>query len=507
MKKYSFLFVLLLISIYGCTQNASTPAFVKDSLDNYVERALKEWNLPGLAICIVKDGEVIFKSYGVKELGKADKVDENTLFMIGSNTKAMTGTALAMLQEQKKLSLDDKVTKWLPNFKMKDPLITKELNIRDLLCHRIGMETFQGDFMYWTSNLTDKQAIEKFSKLTPTYSFRTKWGYTNAAFVVAGEVINAASGKTWASFLTDSIFKPLGMNRTIALSKDLPSATNKAAAHTLDHDQKLIVIDYCNIDNLAPAGSVSSSVSDMSKWVLALLQNGKLNDKQVIPNNAISQTRQPHSIMGNSGHPFNKMNFGLYGLGWVLNDYNGKRLISHTGGVNGFVTSVTLVPEDKLGIVVLTNSDQNGLYEAVKWEILDAYLKLPFRNYSGIYASNNKQQLQAAKDVWKKKLDTVAMKKPASLPLTDFAGRYYHDVYGWANVGATTDHLFIKFEHHPNLEGKLEPQGGNRFLCTYDDPVFGRKVIPFTVENGKVKSLTLRVADFVEFTSYEFYKK
>jgi hypothetical protein len=339
------------------------------------------------------------------------------------------------------------------------------------------------------------------------YGFRSRWGYTNAAFVVAGEVINAASGKTWASFLTDSIFKPLGMSNTIALSKDLPSATNKAAAHTLDHDQNLIVIPYCNIDNLSPAGSVRSSVNDMSKWVMALLQNGKLNDKQVISANAISQTRQPHSILGNSGHPYNKMNFGLYGLGWMLNDYNGKRLISHTGGVNGFVTSVTLIPEDKLGIVVLTNSDNNGLFEAVKWEILDAYLKLPYRNYAGAYAGNNNQQLHNAKEVWKKKFDTVAMHKPASLPLTAYAGQYQHEVYGWLKISAAADHLMMTFEHHPNLQGKLEPLGGDRFVCTYNDPVFGRKVIPFVIENGKVKSVTLRVADFVEFTTYEFYKK
>lgn len=498
--------IALALCICCTAQKAATPAFVKDSLDSYVEKALRDWNLPGLAICIVKDGEVIMKGYGVKELGKPDKVDENTLFMIGSNTKAMTATALAMLHEKKMLSLDDKVAKWLPNFKMKDALTTRELNLRDLLSHRIGMETFQGDFMYWTSALTTKQAIEKFGQLTPTYSFRSKWGYCNAAFAVAGEVINAASGKTWAAFVTDSIFKPLGMNRTIALSKDLHASSNKAAAHTFDYEQQLIVIPYCDIDNLGPAGSVSSSVNDMSKWVQALLQNGRFNDKQVIPGNAIYQTRQPHSIVGSGGHPYNKMNFNLYGLGWMLNDYNGKRLISHTGGVNGFVTSVTLIPEDKLGIVVLTNSDQNGLFEAVKWEILDAYLKLPYRNYAGVYANSNRAQVENAQTTWKKKLDTVAMRKPTTLPLSAYAGQYQHEVYGWLKITAAQDHLLINFEHHPKLQAKLEPLGADRFACTYNDPALGRKVIPFTIENGKVKSLTLRVADFVEFTPYEFVK-
>ena len=463
--------------------------------------------MPGVAICIVKDGQVIFKTYGVKEMGKNDKVDEHTLFMIGSNTKAMTATALAMLQEQKKLSLDDKVVKWLPAFKMKDPLVTRELNIRDLLCHRIGMETFQGDFMYWTSALSDKQVMEKFGKLTPMYSFRNRWGYTNAAFVVGGDVIRAASGQSWSDFLTENIFRPLGMDRTLALSKDLPSAANKATAHTFDHNQQLIAIPYCNIDNLGPAGSVSSSVNDMSKWVLMLLNNGRFNEKQVVPTNAISQTRLPHSILGNGQHLFNKMNYNLYGLGWSLNDYAGKRLVSHTGGVNGFVTSVTLVPEEKLGIVVLTNTDQNALYESVKWEILDAYLKLPYRNYNNVYLTGHKQQLTNAKDIWKKKFDTVAMHKTTAAPLAAYAGTYQHDVYGWLKIGANADHLVMTFEHHPNLNAKLEPLGGNRFVGTYNDPVFGRRVMTFVSENGRVKSVTLRVADFVEFTTYEFIKK
>ena len=507
MKKYSAFLLCLIITCYQVSfAQSTTPSFVQDSLNSYVEKALREWKMPGVAIAIVKDGQVILRAYGVRELGKNDKVDENTLFMIGSNTKAMTATVLAMLQDQKKLSLDDKVVKWLPDFKLKDPWVTKELNIRDLLCHRIGMETFQGDFMYWTSSLSDKQVVEKFGKLTPMYSFRSKWGYTNAAFVVGGQVITAVAGKSWSDYLTENIFKPLGMDRTVALSKDLTNATNKATAHTFDHNQELVAIPFCDIDNLAPAGSVSSSASDMSKWVLALLNNGKVADKTVIPSNAINQTKLPHSILGNGGHPFNKNNFTLYGLGWMLQDYNGKRLISHTGGVNGFVTSVTLMPEEKLGIVVLTNTDQNSFYEAVKWEILDAYLKLPYRNYSDAYATNNKAQLNSEKSTWKKKSDTVALHNATALPLNAFAGQYQNDVYGWLKIAANNDHLVMTFQHHPKLQGKMEPLGGNRFLCTYNDPVFGKKVLSFSLADNKVKSLTLRVADFVEFTTYEFIK-
>src|SRR6187549_1578663 len=183
MKKL-FLFSFIILSLQVTAQNDNLPAFVKDSLDNYVNKALAEWQIPGVSVCIVKNGKVVFmKGYGVRELNGTDKVDENTLFMIGSNTKAFTATALAMLDAEKKLSLDDKVQKWLPDFKLYDPWVAKETNIRDLLCHRLGFETFQGDFMFFDSDLTTGEVREKMGRLKPLYSFRSKWGYTNSAFM------------------------------------------------------------------------------------------------------------------------------------------------------------------------------------------------------------------------------------------------------------------------------------------------------------------------------------
>ncbi|RPI70502.1 MAG: class A beta-lactamase-related serine hydrolase, partial [Ignavibacteriales bacterium] len=193
-----FLFIISLTfyfsNLYSQTENRS---FITDSLDAYVEEALTTWQIPGIAVCVVKDGEVVLsKGYGVREAGKDDKVDENTLFMIGSNTKAFTGTALALLEHDGKLSMDDKVQKYLPDFTMKDPWVAKELNLTDIVSHRMGMETFQGDFMYWTSDLTMDKVIQKFGQLTPTYGFRTKWGYTNAGYAIAGKIIEKVSGKS-----------------------------------------------------------------------------------------------------------------------------------------------------------------------------------------------------------------------------------------------------------------------------------------------------------------------
>jgi len=505
MKKL-FLFTLIFISIHAVSQNDSIPSFVKDSLDNYVNKALADWQIPGIAVCVVKNGKVVLmKGYGVKELNGADKVDENTLFMIGSNSKAFTATALAMLDADKKISFDDKVTKWIPQFKLNNKAAGEQAIVRDLLCHRLGFKTFQGDFTYWTSNLSRAEVIEKMSRIKAEYPFRTKWGYTNAAFVVAGEIIPKATGMEWQDYLTQKIFMPLGMNSTLALSKDFPNAINKCSAHTIA-DGKLIKIPFCSIDNLAAAGSIGSSVNDMSHWVIAQLNNGKYKDKQVIPAAAIAQTRLPHSILGNGGYLYNTGHFSLYGLGWFLEEYCGKKIVSHTGGVNGFVTSVTLIPEEKLGIIVFTNTDQNSFYEALKWEIADAYLGKPYRNYSKVYNGFNMQQKSKDDAQDKKMKDSVALQLKPGLPLTAYCGTYTNEVYGNMNVVQETGELKMKFSHHPNMYAKLESLGGNRFYVTFSDPVFSKAIFPFTVVNGKVTAATVKVADFVEYNPYEFKK-
>lgn len=505
MKKI-FLVWLVVLSQKISAQTDSIPSFVKDSLDNYVNKALADWQIPGLSVCVVKNGKVIvMKGYGVKETGTNDKVDENTLFMIGSNSKAFTATALALLDAEKKLSLDDKVQKWLPDFKLYDPWVAKEANIRDLLCHRLGFETFQGDFMYFDSDLSTAEVREKMGKLKPMYGFRSKWGYTNCAFMTAGEIIPKVTGKPWADFVTERIFKPLGMNNTLALTKDIDAAPNKCAAHTVVHGV-LKKIPYGHIDNLAPAGSISSSVNDMSKWVMMQLNNGKLDGREIIPASAIAQTRTPYSILGNGGPIFNKGHFALYGLGWFLAEYEGRKIVSHTGGVNGFVTSVTLIPEEKLGIIVFTNTDANIFFEALKLEIMDAYLGLPYRNYSKAGGAFSKQNEAVQKVFLKKEKDTIAMHQKMDMPVASYAGNYTHDVYGKMTITLENDKLIARFEHHHGRYAELEALGGSRFLATFNDPLYGIKVWPFTLEKGKVKSVTVKVADFVEFTPYEFIK-
>jgi CubicO group peptidase (beta-lactamase class C family) len=505
MKNY-FLAAALLIGMTCAAQRSPLPAFVRDSLDTYVTRAMARWQIPGVSVAIVKNGQTVWlKGYGLQEAGTERPVDENTLFMIGSNTKAFTATALAMLEADHKLSLDDKVQRWLPDFKMYDGWVAKEAVIRDLLCHRMGFETFQGDFMFFNSNLTVAEVRDKMGRQQPLHGFRSKWGYCNAAFLTAGEIIPRAAGMSWAGFLQQRIFKPLGMQRTLALSAQLDTATNRAAAHTVVLG-RLQKIPYGHIDNLAPAGSISSSAADMSRWVQLQLNNGRLNGQVIVPEAALEQTRLPHSIMGNGSHLYNKGHFMLYGLGWMLEDYNNVKIVSHTGGVNGFVTSVTLIPEEKLGIVVLTNTDANSFYEALKWEITDAFLKLPYRNYSDIYFEGYAAEEKQIQHQYKALQDSVALKPAAALPLGAYTGAYRHGVYGNMDITLKNNRLIMHFEHHKGVEGLLEPLGGHRFLCTYSDPMMGIKKLAFTAAGNRVQGITVKVAGNLEYLPYEFKK-
>ncbi len=503
----SALLALLLISFISVNAQDKLPQFITDNLDEYVEEALSKWNIPGIAVCIVKDGKVIVsKGYGVRELGKGDSVDENTLFMIASNTKAFVGTALVLLEHEGKCSMDDKVKKYLPDFTMNDPWVAENVNLTDIITHRMGMETFQGDFMYWTSALTMDQVIEKFGKLTPLYDFRAKWGYTNAGYAVAAKCIEKISGLSWHEFFRKKFFEPLNMTRTLALSEEIFTAENVSKPHTF-FGEELKPIPFPVIDNLGPAGSISSSVKDISKWLIAQLDSGRLNGEQVIPYQVIQKTRQPQSIVRRSGHPFNRTNYNLYGLGWNLQDYEGREIVAHTGGANGFVTSVALVPKENLGIAVFTNTDQNGFFFALQWEIIDAFLNLPFRDYSNFYFERFKRNKDKQKEELAALKDTVNMQLRPDLSPDDYAGNYIHDVYGYLNINREDNVLKMTFEHHPGLEAVLESLGGNRFLSTFSDPIYGIRVIPFTIEDNRVKSLTLSVDDFVEFTTYEFTKQ
>ncbi|WP_266369024.1 serine hydrolase [Tellurirhabdus rosea] len=495
-------FCLFLFSFNGFAQNT----FISDSLDAYITREMQRQGVPGVAVAVVKDGKVVvLKGYGVRDITRPqEKVDENTLFQIASNTKAFTGTALALLESQKRLSLDDKVTQYLKDFKLLNPLAAGEASIRDMLSHRSGFETFQGDFLNWNSNLSRRDIIARMGRLQPTYSLRAKYGYCNSCFLTAGEVIPVVTDTSWDAYLQTHFFRPLQMTRTSTTTAALRAESNRYRPHTLS-DGKLVAIEYANTDNIGPAGSINSSVKDLANWVLMQLDSGRFAGRRVVPFSVIQKTRSSNTVVGDiQSRLFPSSHFQTYGLGWFMNDYNGKKLIHHSGGSNGCVTNTYLVPELNLGVVVLTNTDHNSLYEMLCRQVIDAYMGLPYRNYSQIaWQSGRASEEKALAELREKRAQARRSSGP-TLPLKAFTGAFRNDFYGNLTIREEKGRLNMYLTHHPQVVGRLEHLKDNTFLCTYSDPVMGVKELPFEVTGNEVKAITVSVNDFIDFKTYRF---
>ena len=480
---------------------------MQDSLDIYVKREMERWKIPGVAIAVVKDGKVLVaKGYGVRENGKPGKVDQHTLFQIASNTKLFTATCLSMLNVQKRLSLDDKITKWIKDFRLYDTLATREVTIRDMLCHRIGYLTFQSDLLNWNCNLTRTALIQNMRNVKPYYSFRSKWGYCNMAFVTAGEVIRYATDTTWEDYVKGHIFIPLHMQRTNTFYQSLISDSDVAVAHTVINDS-ILKLPYANVDNIGPCASINSSAEDLSHWLLMQLDSGKFEGNEVIPAAAIRETWKSQMVVSDINNPdFPMKHFTTYGLGLELSDYAGRKVMSHSGGADGFVTEVMFVPQERLGIVVLTNTDANYFFELMAYQILESYLQQPYRNLSEMNYKDYKEGIFAQESEIKEWMERLALKPEPSLPLDRYSGKYTNSVYGDIEIKKENNKLNIYFSHHPQNIGRLEAYGGNDFVCTYSSRTYGVKMISFTAENEKVKTVTIRVNDNIDLMPYEFTK-
>ena len=362
------------------------PALPPD-LDGFVARTLREFEVPGLALAIVKDGQpLLLKGYGVRRLGAPAPVTPQTLFGIASNTKAFTAAALAMLVDEGKLSWDDPVTKHLPAFQLFDPYVTREMTVRDLLTHRSGLGLGAGDLMFFPpSTFTRDEIVEQLRYIKPATSFRSKYAYDNCLYLVAGQIIPAVTGKSWDDFVKARIFTPLGMTTSNTSVSALAADGDVATPHSLV-DKVVTPVAPHSLDNNAPAGGINSSVAEMSRWVIAQLDGGVYHDAEGHEQRLFSLAQGKEMWTAQTLLPISDPPKELaararasaaYGLGWGLRDYRGRKLVSHTGGLLGMVSQVMLVPEEKLGIVVLTNQEQGAAFRAVTWRLLDHFLGAP----------------------------------------------------------------------------------------------------------------------------------
>jgi CubicO group peptidase (beta-lactamase class C family) len=490
--------VLLLLATLSVQAQQAQQAPPAD-LDAYVARAMRTFEVPGMAVAIVKDGRVaLLKGYGVRKLGESTPVDENTLFGIGSNTKAFTAAALATLVDEGKISWDDPVYERLKGFEMYDPYASKEMRIRDLLCHRSGLGLGEGDLMFWPhTTFTRDDVVYRVRYLKPKTSFRTTYAYSNLMFVTAGQVVAEVSGKSWDEYLRVRIFLPLGMNNTNTSSTAYKAGDDWATPHS-KVDGKLQPIALENLDNAGPAGSINSSVADLSKWVLMQLNRGKIPGTETrIFSEKVSQdmwaqqmivpVRQAPSELKNL-----QAHFAGYGMGWALRDYKGRKLVSHSGGVAGYVTRVMLVPEENLGVVILTNAEEDAAFESVLFHILDGYLGGPTEDYiAGSKAVDDKQRKEADETMAKAAQQRASESQP-SLPLEKYAGDYADPWYGKATIRPENGALVLNFEHTVHGLADLQHWQYDTFKAHWRDRGVEDAFVTFALKpDGSVDHFTM----------------
>jgi CubicO group peptidase (beta-lactamase class C family) len=509
MKKICPFLLFYFVFQSGIAQSSvnDQPAFIRDSLDNYILQGIKDWNVPGLSIVIVKDNKVVWmKGYGVRDLDSKKPVDENTLFMIASNTKLFTGSSLAMLETQGKISLDDQITKYFPSYRLYDSTSTKLVSIRDMLSHHIGTKTFEGDFTFWNTSLSREEIMRRMRYLKPPFHFRQEFGYCNSCFLVAGQVIPVVTGETWEHFVQNHFLGPLGMDHTLVLSTGVAEQSDVATPYSTAYTNQISKVPYDNWNNLAPAASIVSNINDLSHWLFMQLDSGRYQGKEIISWQALQKTRIAntwiHSVMSDK-YP---THFTGYGLGLNMQDYAGRQVYWHTGGAGGMVSNVCFVPEEKLGIAILTNNDNQGFFEDLRHQILDAYLNVA-------YVSRSQQDLPKFQGETTASFNQragwsarVEMHNKPRLSLVSYTGDYNNVLYGKIHVSQEKDHLLVQFETKPDLNATLEYMDEGEWLLKYNNIVYGRFAVNFDLSDGKVKSLTTKQNPYVEIDPYVFSK-
>lgn len=495
--------------------------FDPDAFDAYVEAAVETWGAPGLAVAVVRDGDLLFeRGYGVLELGRPEGVDEHTRFAIGSTTKAMTAAAIGMLVDEGKLAWDDPVIRHLPGFELYDPWVTRELRVRDLLTHRAGLGN--ADFLWYEQETTSTEILYRVRYLYPAYSFRSSYIYQNIMYLAAGEVVEAASGMAWEDFVSERIFEPLGMTGTIALASRIEDQPNVAVPHDSiapataepgsggpEHrrppEASVVPIENASVDPVAPAGSVWSSVHDMSRWVRFLLAGGvSPGGERLLEDETVDELFTPQIVLREGMfYPTARLtepDFMSYGLGWFQQDYRGLKVDFHTGSIDGMVAIVGLVRERGLGVVVLANRDHVELRHALMLRVFDLFdphgeprdwsaeLK---ELYDGIAATARLER--------EERLAERVEGTTPSHPLSDYVGTYEDRLFGTVEVTRAGDGL--RLEYGPGLQGRLEHWHYDTFRVRFDAAWRGERLVTFRLgTGGDIARLEMGGAEFARRT-------
>lgn len=514
MKKFLTLILALSCSLLVVTNGLAQS--LPPELDQYVSQVMKTFEVPGVSLAIVKDGKVLLtKGYGVKELGKPDKVDAHTLFCIASNSKAFTATALGLLVQEGKLEWDKPVIDYLPAFRMSNDYVTSNMTIRDLLVHHSGLGLGASDLLQFPpSSYNREDMVYKLRYVPLKTSFRQTFAYDNILYLVAGEVIQAVSGQSWEDFIKTRILEPVGMTESVDAISELTKQPNYAISHAPVNGKIVPVTSFPkgNLQDASnPAGGIASNAVDMSKWLITQLDSGRMPSGKRLFDTRL--TRNLWSLV--SPIPIGqvpdylaplKRNFYGYGLGFFLQDYRGYKMVWHTGGLTGFVSKVTMIPELGLGICVLTNQESGAAFSSITNHILDYYMKaVPF-DWLAAYkrlVDDNEAQVNAYVEKQNNARDSAA---GPSLPLKNYAGQYHDAWYGDIDITMENNHLVMQFSHTPDLRGEMIHWQYDTFLVRWDDRTLrADALITFSLNpDGSIAEARMEAASPATDFSYDF---
>jgi len=482
----------LLFLYLGRASAETAPALA--GFDEYVTKGVADWQIPALAVAVVKDGEVVFaKGYGVLDLSKPDSADENTLFAIGSTTKAMTAAALGMLVDEGKLGWDDPVTKHLPWFQLHDPVVTREVTVRDLLTHRAGLPN--ADFLWYGRDNTPHDILFRMRYLPQETSLRSHFTYQNVMYAAAGAVVAKVSGMPWEDFVRTRLLEPLGMTGTALTLSGLAGKANVASPHySIDGDVQ--VIENASVDPIAPAGSIWSSVSDMAKWMRFLLEGATPDGKHLLKEETLEELFRPQTVVDRDEfYPTQRLTrpkWTTYGLGWFQHDYQGRVVDFHTGSIDGMVAIHGLIRAERLGVYVLANLDHAELRHALMYTVFDLYGggEGPRRDWS---ADLRELYRSLEKEAEERKAEVEAKRVPGtrpSLPPEGYVGAYSDPLAGDATVSKSGEELRLSFG--PTLAGSLEHWHHDVFRVSWDRKWQGTAFVMFRLGvEGEVESLEI----------------
>jgi len=514
---YSWLYaaVLLITTLGSAVADEIGPSKV-DKIELLVNKTMAAFQVPGIAVAIIKDNEIVLsKGFGVLKHGSKEKVNADTLFGVASNTKAMTSALLAGLVDEGKLTWQTKVIDIIPEFQLPDAYVTREFTIIDLLSHNSGLGLGAGDLMIWPeTTLTNQDVIKGLKHLPQVSSFRSEFAYDNLMYVIAGEIIAKLTGKPWHEVIQSRIFDKLGMYNTRAKFSLIPASNKNVARAHVPLDGELHVVGGNFLEKFSSAGSVASSVNDMSLWLKAQLNQGKygVDGEKVLRLFSEQQSRemwQARTLLSVSQRVTDqdKTHFNAYALGWFVKDYHGVKVVRHTGGILGMVSKVVMVPEENLAMVILTNQQSGFAFNAISQQILTEYLELPAKDWVAHYAALQQKNNAKNKAHLAKVASGADKKSTPSLPLAAYAQSYVDNWYGEISISLENDDLVMQFTHTPLLNGSLEHYQHNTFIVRWDDRTLEADAyVNFNLNpDGTINYVTIEAVSNATDFSFDFH--